>query len=91
MYFSSPGSKAVATMKNPKLGYDFIAKLENEKDGFLKRAFPDGKSGEMTSKEKILKSDAEEEYKQKKDKLECPVHMENHKCRREQSFTEFGR
>ena len=80
---------AVAMMKNPKLGYDFIDKLENEKDGFLKRAFPDGKSGEMTSKEKVLKSDAEEEYKAKKDKLECPVHFEKFKCRREQSFTEF--
>ena len=62
--------------------------MESEKDGFLKRAF-DNKDGEMTSLEKIKKADAEEEYKLSKDKLECPVHMANHKCRREQSFTEF--
>lgn len=43
----------------------------------------------MTSLEKIKKADAEEEYKISKNKLECPVHMANHKCRREQSFNEF--
>ena len=85
----SKNPAAVAMMKNPKLGYDFIDKLESEKDGFLMRAFPDGKNGEMTSKEKILKSDAEEAYKAKRDKLECPLHVEKFKCRREQSFTEF--
>lgn len=80
---------AVAAMRNPKLGYDFIDKLESEKDGFLKRAFPDGKSGEMTSLEKVQKQDAEEEYKARRDKLECPDHMAKEKCRREQSFTEW--
>lgn len=43
----------------------------------------------MTSLEKIKKADAEEEYKVSKDKLECPVHFANHKCRREQSFNEW--
>jgi hypothetical protein len=54
----------------------------------LKRAF-DQKDGEMTTLQKIQKQDAEEEYKVSKDKLGCPMHYKNHKCQREQSFTEW--
>ena len=76
----SRSKKALMAMRNPGCGYDFIDRLEAEKDGFLARAFS---SNGKSKVEELKQQDAEERYKVSLDKLACP------QCKAKQSFDEF--
>ena len=70
---------AEAAMRNPRCGYDFVDRLKAKGD-FLDRAF----GGSTNAKAEKKKTDvAEEAYKDRIDKLRCPL------CKREQSFQQF--
>jgi len=73
--------QAQNAMRNPRCGYDFIERLENETGGFLERAFGNEKS--KSKAEKLLMETAKEDYVASHDKLACPS------CKREQTFDEF--
>lgn len=73
--------QAENAMRNPRCGYDFIDRLNNQEGGFLDRAFGNDKA--QSKMEKLQMDSAKEDYLASHDKLVCP------KCKREQSFDEF--
>ena len=73
--------QAENAMRNPRCGYDFIDRLNNQEGGFLERAFGNEKA--QNKMEKIQMDAAKEDYTASHDKLACPS------CKREQSFDEF--
>lgn len=73
--------QAENAMRNPRCGYDFIDRLNNQEGGFLDRAFGNDKA--QSKMEKLQMDSAKEDYLASHDKLVCPT------CKREQSFDEF--
>lgn len=76
----SRSKKALLAMRAAGCGYDFIDRLESEKDGFLARAFSNNGKSKV---DELKQQEAEERYKVSLDKLACP------QCKAKQSFDEF--
>eukprot|EP01033_Poteriospumella_lacustris_P013343 gene13343-9552_t len=76
-------ASALKAMKNPKLGYDFVDRLQSG-GGFLQRLDKDNhKKIAGVTLSKAEQAAMEEDYNARLDKLTCPS------CAKEQSFDEF--
>lgn len=75
--------EALRAMRNPRLGYDFLDRLNNRNGDFVQRMTEENMNGKN---KKVVKGQLESikaDYTARLDKLACPA------CRKEQSFDEF--
>lgn len=78
----SRSKEAEAAMRNPRLGYDFIARLNEASSSDVLDRLTHSTAGKKGLGKSALES-LEADYKAKFDKLRCPT------CKKEQSFDEF--